>query len=234
MRMPISYALVLCGLLTCDRTASERISSNHWAALFSSIMLVDTFTNALLRDTASSPTTAHYHPMYIGSPDAAIVLGYSTLDVLHRTQDWGIQYEPDSNDLVLFVDTARTIGAAQSYDWSSGEQQRLGRGGTLSFPVFLQNTSADTLIVGYGEYLQLLLEARDCTGQWAPIQTYYKYGCGTGLPHFVLPPHGLLLTSCPVFTGSYRTQLRLSYGFDSPFRSNVFFGNIDYGQFVAR
>lgn len=97
-----------------------------------------------------------------------------------------------------------------------------------SYPVLLTNKGKDTCLIGYGDYLPMILEAKDIKGEWRPIQQRYFYMCGNGVGSILLPPGEIVLTLAPVFKGKYATQLRLKLGKNY---SDAFPGKIHYTQF---
>ncbi len=99
------------------------------------------------------------------------------------------------------------------------------------FPVLLRNRAKDTIPIGYGDIIPLILEAKDKTGKWKPIQERLTFMCGNGVGTIILPPKEIAITLVPIFKGNYRTQLRLSMGSN---KSNFFWGNINYRQFQSK
>jgi 6-phosphogluconolactonase (cycloisomerase 2 family) len=92
----------------------------------------------------------------------------------------------------------------------------------------LRNRAKDTIPIGYGNIIPLILEAKNKLGKWKPIQERFVYMCGNGVGTIILPPKELVITLVPIFKGNYKTQLRLSMGNN---KSNVILGNINYRQF---
>ncbi|GAA4776656.1 MULTISPECIES: hypothetical protein [Flavobacterium] len=88
-------------------------------------------------------------------------------------------------------------------------------------PALLRNRTKDTIPIGYGDIIPLILEAKDKSGKWKPIQEKFVYMCGNGVGTIVLPPKEIAVTLVPIFNGNYKTQLRLSMGSN---KSNVFWG----------
>lgn len=99
-----------------------------------------------------------------------------------------------------------------------------------TFPAILTNRDTDTIFIGYGSHIPLIMEAIDSSGNWLPIQEMYIYGCGNGLGSIILPPNECVLTLAPIFKGNYKTKLRLTLGNN---HSKPFIGFIDYGQFKS-
>ncbi len=97
-----------------------------------------------------------------------------------------------------------------------------------SYPVLLKNISTDTIFIGYGQHIPLLMEAKDSLGSWKPVQKKFIYMCGNGVGSIILPPNEYALTLAPIFNGNYKTLLRLSIGKN---HSEAFYGKIFYRQF---
>lgn len=81
-----------------------------------------------------------------------------------------------------------------------------------SYPVLVRNQEKDTVVIGYGDFLPLHVEAKDWQGQWRTIEQPYAYMCGNGLPLLFLPPNHVVLTSVFIPHGSFQTLLRLRFG----------------------
>lgn len=96
------------------------------------------------------------------------------------------------------------------------------------YPLLLINKDVDTCLIGYGNYIPIMMEALDSTQNWQPIQKVFIYQCGVGIGSIILPPHECLLTFAPIFNGSYKTKLRVAIGNN---HSEPFDGSITYGQF---
>lgn len=96
--------------------------------------------------------------------------------------------------------------------------------------VLLTNTSKDTCLIGYGDYLPLILEARNIHGEWKPIQQRFMYMCGNGVGSILLPPGEIVLTLAPVFNGEYPTQLRFCFGknYSKPFPGTIHYTQFDF------
>ena len=232
----IFYILIIC-CGACTNTINQDINK----AELPSITLIDTFTNELKPDTANHITEAAFHPMYMGLEKDSIQLNYWSGDIDYKTQNWNAYKGADSNDVSVFVDTSQVIGSVGRFHDipppALGEntdeilERNYYRGETKSYPVFIKNLSSDTLQVGYGAFIPLLMEARDSLGNWKKIQEPFMYFCGTGLSHYYLPPNEIILTPCKLFAGDFKTTMRLTYGFGVNSKSSEFEGFINYSQF---
>ncbi len=225
---------------SCGWQASKTMDVITFQDQFEKVVLVDTFDNKLQLDTASFITEAEFHPMYIGKIRDSIALKYRSRATKNRTLHWEENRRPNSTDVEIFVDTTKRIGSATNIfiPPPSGpnapridQTLRDHRGKISSYPVMLANHSGETLKIGIGEYLPLLIEAKDSLGNWKPIQEAYRYHCGTGLTCFYLPAEEILITSCKRYRGDYRTKMRLVLESEDPAYSNEFYGAINYQQF---
>ena len=233
----ILFCILIVSILSCKKQAKKNsILKNP----ITQIQFIDSFSNKLKLDTARYITKADFYPMYIGNSADSIILTYNTENLKNRTINRRSNKIPDSTDLNIYVDTLKTIGSVRRSfippppaPNSKGEiyQINKGRGGTKSYPVIIENKSINTLRIGYGDYIPLLIEAIDSLGNWRPIQKPYVYFCGTGLTHYYLPPKEILITSCKLYKGEYKTKMRLVYGFNRTNYSNEFSGTINYNQF---
>lgn len=205
------------------------------ANMLEKITLIDTFSNPLVVDTARYITTAYSCPMYIGEFRDTLQMNYHTEEIQHRTYEWNQFHYPKTNSIEIFVDTSRTTGEVNDLIYHrdlSDSALQLERKKWKSYPVLIKNLVTDTLAIGFGAYIPLVIEAKDSSGTWQPIQENFSYFCGTGLTHFYLPPNNILLTTCRQFAGDYQTKMRLSFGFNPSIYSNEFTGWINYSQFA--
>lgn len=99
------------------------------------------------------------------------------------------------------------------------------------YPVILTNRDTDTIFIGYGSHVPIVMEAVDTLGNWKPIQERFIYKCGNGVGSFILPPNECVLTLAPIFKGNYKTKLRLTLGDN---HSKPFIGFISYRQFQSK
>lgn len=100
-----------------------------------------------------------------------------------------------------------------------------------SYPVLLTNNANDTITIGHGEFIPLIMEAKDSSGAWRPIEKKFIYMCGNGVGTIILPPKEVVLTFAPVTHGDFPTELRLAYGDN---HSSSFRGMIQYRQFKSK
>lgn len=207
--------------------------------------LVDTFNGELhlLRDTCI--TTASYHPYYVGQPKASITLkrpyaeeDYHDLDkseLPELARRWDrAAWQPGAMEVL--VDTATVIATKKPLDlWHLAKEAQQGAQPPTHHPgyaVYIRNNSDERVGLQYGTYLPLILEAQDSLKEWRALEAPFIYYCGTGLRYPSLAPGHIAITACPIPSGSFKTQLRLKFGWKSDFTtSNEFTGSIDYRQF---
>lgn len=223
-------------LLSCsNHEAEEYVVENIERE--NSITLIDTITTELKKDTSTFLKEAQFHPIYIGKKADTIRLNYNPKLITQVTHSNQLYKSPDSLDLKIYVDTSLLCASVERYiDWKVADSL-----GTLSpifyklqyqsYPVFIENKSKDTLEIGYGEYIPLVIEALDRNSNWEPIQRTYVYMCGTGMPYYYLPSDEILITSCKLFDGDFKTKLRLVYGWETKIYSNEFYSFINESQF---
>ena len=240
MKKIIYFSLVI--IFGCQNSTNE-LKSNLNQLEFRSIELIDTFSNPLLFENACSITEAEFHPMYMGIIKDSIFLNYNSREIEYKNYHWNKYRRPDPNNLIIYIDTLQTIGSVKRHivppppppgykgHGKFKELNKVSRGETKSYPVYIKNITKDTLIVGYGIYIPLVIEAKDSLGKWRPIQEPYNYFCGTGLNNYYLPPNEIILNSCKLFQGDYKTKMRLSFGYENTSKSNEFVGYMNYEQF---
>lgn len=100
-----------------------------------------------------------------------------------------------------------------------------------SFAVLLRNINRDTVTIGYGSNIPLIMETKDSLGVWKPIQEKFTYMCGNGVGSIILPPNEIVITFAPIFEGNYKTLLRLTLGKN---KSKPYWGFINYRQFKSK
>lgn len=208
------------------------------------MVLLDPISIPLKKDSAGSVTEAAYFPLYVGEVKDSIWLN-DKVEMAGFITFIPENYKyPDSADLMILIDTSKIIGSSHfSYpppppkgatekDLLLLNKQR--RDTIESYPLIIKNEGEDTLMVGFYDFMPLILEAVDSLGVWRPIQEPVFFYCGTGRSELYLPPKNIVLTSCKIFTGSYRTKMRVVYGPDKAISSNEFWGTMNYGQFGER
>lgn len=117
------------------------------------------------------------------------------------------------------------------YEYSKTEK----RNDKIANPIFIKNISNDTLIIGYAEYLPIIIEAKNRNGEWRPIQERMRFMCGNGIVDFYCPPNNIVISAMQKYGGNFKTKLRLKYesfATKSSIFSNEINGEINEKQFV--
>lgn len=120
----------------------------------------------------------------------------------------------DSVELSILVDTSQFI---------TNERRK-------AYPVIIENLHSDTIYIGYGDYIPIITEALNKKGEWKPIEDRFIYMCGNGVESIILPPKQIVVTSELVYTGDFKTKLRLKLGSNY---SREFTGSINLTQFES-
>ena len=192
------------------------------------IKLIDKFDNPLKKFTATKVSTAFFSPLYVGAQKKEILLTYKPgkKEITDYELEKKCKY-PTPKKMQIFIDTTRTIGTSMGiFEYYKKPEYRKP---VLSYPVFIKNYSQDTVTIGFGNLVSLIIEAKDKNGAWKPIQKDFMYDCGTGLSDICLKPNEIAITSMNIFEGKYKTKLRLVLG--SKCYSNEITGSINYSQF---
>jgi len=227
--MKVVFYIGLVLLSSCKKL-NPKTTDNLNYSQFNLATVSDTFKRDSVLEPANSITTASYHPMYLGPSKDSIFLNYNLGEIGYRDYDWIAYNYPDSNDMKVVVDTLQNIGSINTFNLFSSKTLNKSKS-IKSYPVFIRNNSTDTLNFGFGNFIPLIMEAKDSLDEWKPIQKEFRYSCGTGLSYIYLPPNEIMITSCKLFEGDFQTKLRLTYGYEKTAISNEFTGQINYSQF---
>ncbi|KAA3640496.1 MAG: hypothetical protein DWQ02_01995 [Bacteroidetes bacterium] len=204
----------------------------------SDITFVDTFNITCHYDSTEFLSVADYPPVFIGRLSDTVLIDHRSEFSDYYEYSWTQYNAPDLFALEVLVDTTRIMPNSNPITLPVPIPGDIidptERQGFCAYPVFMMNQTSDTISVGYGKFIPLILEAKDSTGNWRPLEVSYIYDCGTGLNTIFLPPGNTLITSCKIYQGDYQTSLRLKFGFEWFNYSNQFTGSIDYGQFELK
>ncbi len=211
---------------------------------YSSFYLVDTSSFLLSYKNDSTTSEANYNPLSIGTIDDTVELIYNNFN---RFEDYFVYLDapfptfsmPSLERIEIFVDTTKTIANVSPFAFipppePNNLKKTRKKKGHYAYPVFVRNTTTDSVWIGYGDYIGLLVEAKDSLGEWKEIEKPYIYHCGTGLNDIVLPPNYLTVTSTIKYIGNYKTKLRVKTmnNYENEVYSNEFTGTINYSQLV--
>ncbi|MCH2046674.1 MAG: hypothetical protein MK212_21350, partial [Saprospiraceae bacterium] len=223
---------------------------------FEHITLIDTFTNKLSPSSLeTSYETLIIPPFYIGEDTSELFLAYNAPDEVNPFEmlmgDIFSSHPSiltgnfiDNINLTIYVDSSQYIGNRtiinQSPPWEDRAAWRTwqpvyGRGNVLSYPVFIKNHRSQAVLLGIENTFFLLLQAQDTKGEWRTVSRLAKYCMDDdGFNYFYLRSQQIALASCPVFTGNYKTKLRLAFAYHhseiekNRLYSNEFTGYVDY------
>lgn len=237
------FLYVFAGLISCQTEEDNSVQIIEKVRPETSTILIDTIDYNKYSFWPNDMETswlskAQYYFKYIGpqkdtiffSPQSGLIppppppgqakakTKYNYPKRVHVTEKYEIDWLEDRN--YLPIDTAKIdIKIDTTIKFNN------------SYPVFLRNTEPDTIFIGYGRHVPLIMEAKDSTGKWNPIEERTVYSCGNGVNSIFLPPTYMAITLAPIFKGSFRTDLRLTLGKN---HSNIFRGNIHYRQFESK
>lgn len=195
--IPLLFSLALF-LFSCSEK-SEHLSLKDIQSIH---LIHDKKFSENIRTLSSS----YFETIYMGEVKDTLAVNY-TYD-LSKFSKWSFDYEAiwgkSENKVTLQIDTSKLI-------YITPENKPFGKDELplYAHPVFLQNISPDTLVVGYGEFLPFYLEVMDYQGEWKTIEEPFLYMCGNGLNNLILPPNEIAITPVPVFNGNFRTKFRM-------------------------
>ncbi|WP_343606721.1 hypothetical protein [Fluviicola sp.] len=239
-RITILAVISLLILASCDQNnpAQKTIPAEKQLAfpqVFDTFQ-IDQFFRHFHEENPVWCSTAAYRFHYIGQRKDSIYLLPMVrfqLPILPPIDEIEQQTEPEETPFSKYYiewdderDSKYTLGTEADIEIRFDTKRKIAG----SHPVLLTNTSKDTCLIGYGDYLPLILEARNIHGEWKPIQQRFMYMCGNGVGSILLPPGEMVLTLAPVFNGEYPTQLRFCFGknYSKPFPGNIHYTQFDF------
>jgi len=204
---------IFFGLISCNNHGKKNNKLDSYD--FKIPVVIDTFKTYKSEQVTFWRQIGNYRILYIGqNKDSIYVYAKVANNPNHEkyfVSNTKIEYyhKHDSLGILLLIDTTKVIS-------------------NFSIPVFIVNTTRDTLNMGYGTYLPIIMEAIDLKGKWRPIEDRFFYTCGFGLNEIILPPNEIVVTSAPLYMGKFKTKLRLRYNNTI---SAEFSGSISITQF---
>ncbi len=190
-------------------------------------IVLDTLKENLEKRNVFSLQTADYKCLYLGENRDTIYACLPNPDDAYPEEVTNYHSDPKTEDVVIYIDTTKIISnhtyllEQNSNEFYTKKYQ--------AFPVILFNKGKDSLTVGNGNHLRLILEARNKSGKWMPIEEKYVYMCGTFLRFITVPPNQIAITSVPIDSGNFKTKLRLRF---NDILSYEFSGSINQSQFL--
>lgn len=211
----------------CCNYESEVFNNLIEKESFQQIILIDTIKSQLRKSTVTWKTKTDFRPIYIGQEKDSILLNYKFDYIDYTNHGWAFFQRKDTlNSLIIFVDTSRIIGVPTFWE----NKDSFNR--TQAYPVFIKNMSlSDTIVIGFGKYFPLIMEAQNHLGEWKLIQQHHTYSHTFGKFQFYLPPENIAITTCKLYEGNFRTKIRLRFGWKGNLYSNEFWGTINSTQF---
>ena len=243
MKKPIYiFLFILSILVSCNMENGNQDSKINKLDIQTFPTIVDTidydkYTFWRKDDEITWLSTAEYHFIYIGPHKDTLLINPKAGLIPPPSS-------PSGKNIARYKYPAH-INIVEEYeiDWLEEREYQLWYTATIevtidtntvvdnSYPVLLKNNESDTIIIGYGDFIPLIMEAKDSTGNWYPIEKPFVNTCGNGVNSIILPPGYETLTLATIFKGTYKTKLRLSIGNN---HSPEFNGNIQYRQFESR
>jgi hypothetical protein len=221
-------------VLSCETKGDEFKLSGPKENSIIGIIYSDTLSKISQFDIANCITESEFQPLYIGYFLDSIYLNYNQYAVSQIVEDLDSYPSPHEDSLIITVDTTQFIKSLESNgEWEGNEKLEWVYSEVClkSYPVIIKNLSKQKIMIGYGNYLPLFMEAQDSVGEWKRIQTPYFYGCGYGMTFPFIDKDQILITSCKLFEGNFKTKIRLNYRSYENIYSNEFSANINYSQF---
>jgi hypothetical protein len=227
MKQIVTIILSILVLTSCQNREEKNktVEIEKISSPYSDLILYDSFDNELTLDTISTRFEAQFSPVYIGELKDSIKLTYKTSKLEQRTNDWDKYKRPSPSDLNIYIDTTKTIGFSMGvWEYYKKPEYRIDK---KSYPIFIENRSADTISVGFGDILPMITEIKDSLGHWTEVERPFIYECGTGLTKFYLPPNQIMITALRQNFGTTKTKFRVKYELpDKAIFSNEINGNI--------
>lgn len=228
--IPLIILAILISLSSCDSNKNKVTKPEKKVIDFKIPVVSDTSKSIIIARNTIWLQDGNFCPYYLGPWKDSINVPYKqNLKKFFVYDGARMRYhEPDSVEILLVVDTTKII---------SDKKMNWGRKGIeysieayKAYPVFIVNLTNDTLNIGYGDHLPIIMEAMDNNGRWRPIEEPYIYFCGTGLNDIILPPKEIIVTAAPIDSGEIKTKIRLRF---NKILSNEFSGTINPGQFES-
>jgi hypothetical protein len=187
--------------------------------------------------TEKSLSFGFYDPLYMGKWKPAINLSagfdtttYFVKEQMRRTMIGDTPYTeylyeyPKANELKIIVDNSYIITHRSSWIGDRFIDSTFYK----CYPVILKNISDTTIQIGDGNFCRLEIDAKNQAGEWQTIEEHIRYECGNGLNGIILPKNEIAIFAAPIYTGNFKTKLRLRFYGSAV--SNEFDGKINISQ----
>lgn len=208
--------IILFVSLSCF-SCINNIKQNESIENFSYPILIDTgelkTQDSILVYTFQN-TTAHHNIFYLGKLKDSVKISTFPFIVgtAHSSEDY-IYHSYFSSAVIpkykyytstkfkIYIDTTQLLNTIGNYNSVN-----------KSYPAFIYNSSNDTIIIGFGEFVNPIVQIKNNENKWIDLEHPHIYDCGTGLAEIILPPNEYLISSTPIYKGNYKTKMRLKFG----------------------
>lgn len=180
----LSFFLLNCGQ---NKIKSEFLISNHSKKFpFLTKTNVIVYPNFIEEDKPNGIRYSKYGLFYIGKDCDSISLinqyNFSRINFIPPNSIQKSSKEIESNNKTqldkYYIEWDKNIPHKYFTDTLLEIQANTKIKIKNSFPVILRNLNRDTIAIGYGSHIKLILEAKDSLGTWKPIQKDFNYICG--------------------------------------------------------
>ena len=199
------------------------------------IVVIDSFNNSFSEANFKDIQTGIYEIFYFGKKVDTIFLPMNRLSEKYKRRIfYNHRNNLITNELIKFiVDTSKIVSSIPFQNFTSDKNnldsfERSNINNFKSYPTYIQNISEDSLFLSLGN-LNIIMQAKDSTNRWIPIEKPEIIKCGFGLPINYLAKNEIVMFGCRIYSGTFRTKFRLKMG--KSIYSNEFWGNINYDQF---
>lgn len=116
--------------------------------------------------------------------------------------------KPIRNDLRIKIDSSNTypiiLNRSELNTYHSRSSDTI-----TAYPIIIENVSSNFLEITHGSHVPIEIQAKDEKEAWQNITYPYQQFCGTGIYSHPIFPGEIVITSIPVFEGSYKTKSRI-------------------------
>lgn len=158
-------------------------------------------------------TKIRHIPLYVGKDTCIIDFNKLTLidNFIHDIGKGSKQrkyYTPDSINAEVYLDTMINVNyrSFKTYNYI----QDFGVCDCKGYAFFIKNTSKDTLILGEGENIPIVMQGMNLSGKWEDLHEPSLYMDNYGIG-FLLPPGNIALFSIPKIKSKKYSKYRVKY-----------------------
>lgn len=230
MRIAYKYFIILILGLVISCKDKQKLQNKVQEVLTPFPCIVDSQKVKRFSFDDENPTwlsTAFYELNYIGKLKDTVSLENAIKFSFYNPET---KNEIKDNHMKYYIDWLKKV-SFKNWENSKIEIQIGEKSISNSLPVLIRNNNKDTIAIGYGSQIPIVMEALNEKKEWKPIQEKFIYMCGNGVGTIVLPPGEIAITLAPFFKGKQKTKLRLVYGDN---KSKQFWGYINKRQFESK